>query len=44
MNISAHFVTLVWWLAYCNSACNPIIYTIFNREFRVAFLKMCGKK
>jgi len=33
-----------FWLGYCNSALNPIIYTIFNRDFRRAFKKiMCGK-
>lgn len=25
------------WLGYCNSALNPIIYSIFNTEFREAF-------
>lgn len=32
-----------FWLGYCNSALNPIIYTIFNRDFRRAFKKsICG--
>ena len=33
-----------FWLGYCNSALNPIIYTIFNRDFRRAFQKiLCGR-
>ncbi len=34
-----------FWAGYCNSALNPIIYTIFNREFKLAFQRLlCGKK
>ena len=33
---------LTTWLGYVNSALNPIIYTIFNGEFRKAFKKMLG--
>ncbi|KAG1686825.1 Tyramine/octopamine receptor [Nymphon striatum] len=33
----------VFWLGYCNSALNPIIYTIFNRDFRKAFRKILFK-
>ncbi|KAL3079735.1 hypothetical protein niasHS_014017 [Heterodera schachtii] len=29
-----------FWLGYCNSAINPIIYTYFNREFRRALLRL----
>ncbi|XP_054711836.1 dopamine receptor 1-like [Uloborus diversus] len=28
------------WLGYCNSALNPIIYSIFNSEFRDAFRRI----
>ncbi|UJR15123.1 hypothetical protein I4U23_002088 [Adineta vaga] len=32
--------TLILWLGYMNSACNPLIYTIFNVEFRTAFKRL----
>ncbi|UYV66852.1 ADRA2B [Cordylochernes scorpioides] len=34
---------VAFWLGYCNSALNPIIYTIFNRDFRRAFKKILFK-
>lgn len=31
------------WLGYSNSAFNPIIYTIFNSEFRSAFVRVLSR-
>ncbi|XP_048579112.1 neuropeptide FF receptor 2 [Nematostella vectensis] len=28
------------WLIYANSACNPVIYTVFNTNYRRQFLRM----
>jgi 5-hydroxytryptamine receptor 1 len=36
-NVLAQFIT---WLGYINSGLNPVIYTIFNEEFRKAFSKL----
>ncbi|GAB6021893.1 hypothetical protein CHUAL_006059 [Chamberlinius hualienensis] len=35
--------TFAFWLGYCNSALNPVIYTIFNKDFRKAFRKILFK-
>uniref|UniRef100_A0AC35TZU2 G_PROTEIN_RECEP_F1_2 domain-containing protein n=1 Tax=Rhabditophanes sp. KR3021 TaxID=114890 RepID=A0AC35TZU2_9BILA len=32
--------SIVFWLGYVNSAANPVIYTVFNREFRSCFKKL----
>ncbi|KTF96433.1 hypothetical protein cypCar_00028427 [Cyprinus carpio] len=33
-----------FWIGYCNSALNPLIYTIFNRDFRKAFKTILCKR
>ncbi len=42
--ISITTIVVVTWLGWCNSIVNPIIYTIFNREFRTAFRKILSCK
>lgn len=41
--IPRRFEAFIFWMGYCNSAINPIIYTIFNRDFRRAFRKILFK-
>ncbi|CAL9682598.1 unnamed protein product [Knipowitschia caucasica] len=38
--ISPSLISVVTWLGYVNSAVNPIIYTVFNPEFRNVFHKL----
>ncbi|XP_038214037.1 octopamine receptor [Zerene cesonia] len=38
--LSNKFTNFVTWLGYVNSALNPLIYTIFNMDFRRAFKKL----
>ncbi|XP_043918731.1 alpha-2C adrenergic receptor [Protopterus annectens] len=33
-----------FWIGYCNSSLNPVIYTIFNKDFRRAFKKILCKQ
>ncbi|XP_061767562.1 alpha-2A adrenergic receptor-like [Nerophis ophidion] len=35
---------MFFWLGYCNSSLNPVIYTVFNHDFRRAFKKILCKK
>ncbi|XP_007470256.1 PREDICTED: alpha-2B adrenergic receptor [Lipotes vexillifer] len=33
-----------FWTGYCNSSLNPVIYTIFNQDFRRAFRRILCRK
>ncbi|XP_041865801.1 alpha-2A adrenergic receptor-like [Melanotaenia boesemani] len=35
---------MFFWCGYCNSSLNPIIYTIFNSDFRKSFKKILCKR
>ncbi|CAF3473186.1 unnamed protein product [Rotaria socialis] len=39
-NIHPTFISVATWLGYCSSGANPIIYTIFSRAFRRAFVNI----
>ena len=41
---SMRLINVITWLGYANSTVNPLIYTIFNIEFRKAFKKLLGIK
>lgn len=38
--ISDALFNFFFWVGYCNSSLNPVIYTVFNRDFRKAFRKL----
>lgn len=38
------FTNFITWLGYINSCLNPVIYTIFNLDYRKAFKKLLGIK
>lgn len=42
--LSNKFINFITWLGYLNSALNPLIYTIFNMDFRRAFKKLLCMK
>lgn len=43
--ISDYIMSFSLWLGYFNSALNPVLYTIFNPEFRQAFTRiLCGTR
>ncbi|KAG5676331.1 hypothetical protein PVAND_006175 [Polypedilum vanderplanki] len=43
--VSPVIISLFLWLGYFNSTLNPILYTIFNQDFRNAFKRiLCGRK
>ncbi|CAL1538131.1 unnamed protein product [Lymnaea stagnalis] len=39
-NMNPIYISMAQWLGYINSFLNPVIYTIFNPEFRKAFRKL----
>lgn len=39
---TAKFKNFITWLGYINSVLNPIIYTIFNLDYRRAFKRLLG--
>ena len=34
------FIKFLFWIGYCNSALNPVIYAFFSRDFRNAFKRI----
>ncbi|NXY50085.1 ADRA2 protein, partial [Ceuthmochares aereus] len=39
-HISKPLFSFFFWIGYCNSSLNPLIYTLFNRDFRAAFRRL----
>ena len=39
-NIKRELYSVLTWLGWSNSVINPIIYTVFNKEFRTAFKRI----
>uniref|UniRef100_A0A8B9UGF7 G-protein coupled receptors family 1 profile domain-containing protein n=1 Tax=Anas zonorhyncha TaxID=75864 RepID=A0A8B9UGF7_9AVES len=38
--VSKPLFSFFFWIGYCNSSLNPVIYTVFNRDFRAAFRRL----
>ncbi|XP_015173277.1 PREDICTED: alpha-2A adrenergic receptor [Polistes dominula] len=43
LNIPTQAFVIAFWLGYMNSALNPFIYTVFNKDFRRAFRRILFK-
>ena len=43
-NTSPRAINFIVWLGYVNSALNPVIYTVFNVDFRRSFKRLLGGK
>ncbi|EFA04641.2 5-hydroxytryptamine receptor 2C-like isoform X1 [Tribolium castaneum] len=39
-DVPEHVVVVCLWLGYVSSTINPIIYTVFNKTFRAAFIRL----
>lgn len=39
-HVSKPLFNFFFWIGYCNSSVNPLIYTLFNRDFRAAFRRL----
>lgn len=43
-HMNTHFVAAIIWLGYVNSSLNPILYSLFNDDFKAAFKRILGMK
>ncbi|ESN93105.1 hypothetical protein HELRODRAFT_69628, partial [Helobdella robusta] len=43
-NIPNQVIGVIGWLGYVNSLLNPVIYTVFNPDFRTAFKKLLFRR
>ncbi|XP_074643985.1 uncharacterized protein LOC141900838 [Tubulanus polymorphus] len=42
--LNPNLLAFIIWLGYANSGLNPLLYTIFNEDFRRAFYRMLGAR